>query len=100
MYRMILLALVVGLGAVACAADGDRPDLSGKWNADLANSDFALESVPESLAYVVEHKNRTIHVEYVRQTDGKETKTERTLEGRWEGARLLFNYHTTYQGGR
>ena len=98
MLRMMGLALIAGAQIVSLAAGAESPDASGKWTADLAKCDFGMEAVPTSLVYGVEQKGVTLRVERIRQEDGKETKTARTFEARWDGAALILEYHANYQG--
>jgi len=98
MLRMILVAVLAGGLLVSLAAGAEPPDLSGLWKADLPKCDFGMESVPADLIYRVGQIGLALSVERVRQKGGKETKTARSFEARWDGTALLVEYHTTYQG--
>jgi hypothetical protein len=98
MFRTIFLAVVAATQIASFATEVERPDLSGKWTADLAKCDFGMESAPASLVYEVGQKDLSLQVERIRQEDGKETKTARRFEGQWDGAVFVIEYHASYQG--
>jgi hypothetical protein len=97
MLRTILAALAAGALMAPIAVGAERPDLSGMWKADLAKCEFGMESAPASLVFGVEQKGLTFRVERVRQEDGKETNTARTLEAKWDGTAFIIQYQATYQ---
>lgn len=97
MFRWVLLAALAGAQFAALAAGAEPPDLSGKWNADLPKCDFGVESVPSSLVYDIAQKGLSLRVERVRNEGGKETKTTRTFDARWDGTALIVECRANYQ---
>lgn len=119
MKRSLLAALVLLLAAPAWAQDA-KPDFSGKWNLDLAKSDFGPAPPPESIVIVIEHKEPNLKVTSTQTgqqgvvtnernltTDGKEnTNRMRAMGGeqdvksttRWEGTKLATALKMDFQG--
>jgi hypothetical protein len=112
-------ALVLLLGAFATAQDA-KPDFSGKWNLDLAKSDFGQAPAPLSIVLVIEHKEPNIKVSNTQTlqqgvmsnvrnitTDGKEnTNTMRAMgveqdvksTTKWDGTKLVTAAKVDFQG--
>jgi hypothetical protein len=95
---LILMALLAFAQMAGLAAGTDQPNFEGKWKADLAKCEFGMEPVPESLVYTVEQKGLTLNIERVKQENGNQTKTVRTVEAKLDGATLVLEYSTQAQG--
>jgi hypothetical protein len=95
MRRILSAVCVLFLLAVSINAQGARPDLSGTWNLDVTKSDFAGAPAPDSLIYVIEHKDPSLKITSTQKgqqgeltntrnltTDGKESVNKmRTMAG-------------------
>ena len=86
---VILMALLACAQVPGFAAGMDQPNFAGKWKADVAECEFGMEPVPESLVYRVEQKGLTLTIERVKQKNGNETKIVRTVEASSSTARRL-----------
>jgi hypothetical protein len=108
------------LPAVSTNAQGAKPDFSGTWNLDVAKSDFAGAPAPDSLIYVIEHKDPNLKITSTQKspqgeltntrtltTDGKESVNKmRTMAGEqdvkstttWNGNKLANAFKLDIQG--
>ena len=97
-----------------------KPDFSGKWNLDIAKSDFAQAPAPLSIVLAIEHKEPNIKVSSTQTTqqgvvsnvrnlttDGKEnTNTMRAMgtdqdiksTTNWDGRKLVTALKVDFQG--
>ena len=59
-------------------AQGAKPNLSGEWRLDAANSDFGQTPPPESIIHVIDHKEPHIRIETTTTTSeaGKGSSTQ------------------------
>jgi hypothetical protein len=95
---VILMAILACAQMAGFAAGTDQSNFAGKWKADLPKCEFGMEPVPGSLVYTVEQKGLTLSIERVKQENGNETKTARTVEAKPDGMTLVFEYSTNAQG--
>jgi hypothetical protein len=71
-------ALLLLLSASAWAQDA-KPNFTGKWNLDVAKSDFGPMPPPESMVHVIEHKEPSLKVVTTTKSAQGETTNERPL---------------------
>jgi len=113
MKKLCLLTILFSLTAIA--QDG-KPNFSGVWELQVANSDFGPLPAPESQTSVVDHQEpqlklnttaRTVQGEltaaYVYTTDGQENTNEvrgstRKSRTRWESKELVTEAEFEAQG--
>jgi hypothetical protein len=120
MRRILSAVCLMLLLAISAKAQGARPDLSGTWNLDVAKSDFAGAPAPDSLIYVIEHKDPNLKITSTQKgqqgeltntrnltTDGKESVNKmRTMAGEqdvkstttWNGNKLANAFTLDIQG--
>ena len=72
----VLLVLPV---AASLRAQDAPPNFSGKWNLDLAKSDFGPMPPPESVVHVIEHKEPSVKIVTMQKTAQGEVTNERQL---------------------
>lgn len=109
--RLVLLCLPAAL-----LIGADKPNLSGRWVADLAKSDFGMMPPPEKMERQIEQTDTELKLksiqtangrestsEYKITTDGKETAIQ--IRGRdakvsaaWEGANLVVSTKMEFNG--
>ena len=112
--------LVLLLSASAWAQDA-KPDFTGKWNLDVAKSDFGPMPPPDSVVHVIEHKEPSIKIvtttkgaqgettnERLLTTDGKENVNKMrmgpdgdqqvTSTSKWNGKALATSFKLSAQG--
>jgi hypothetical protein len=112
-----LLVLVVSASAWAQDA---KPNFTGKWNLDVAKSDFGPMPPPDSVVHVIEHKEPNLKVvtttksaqgeitnERSLTTDGKENvnkmrmgpeEQQVTSTSKWNGKSLATSFKLSAQG--
>ena len=112
-----LLVLVVSASAWAQDA---KPNFTGKWNLDVAKSDFGQMPPPDSVVHVIEHKEPNLKVvtttksaqgeitnERSLTTDGKENvnkmrmgpeEQQVTSTSKWNGKSLATSFKLSAQG--
>jgi hypothetical protein len=120
MKTPLFAAALVLLFTASAAAQDEKPDFSGKWNLDVAKSDFGPAPPPESIVMVIEHKEPNVKVSITQTgqqgvmsnvrnltTDGKEnTNLMRTMGGeqdvksttKWDGKKLATVLKIDAQG--
>jgi hypothetical protein len=120
MKNPLFAAALVLLFTASAAAQDVKPDFSGKWNLDVAKSDFGPAPPPESIVMVIEHKEPNVKVSITQTgqqgvmsnvrnltTDGKEnTNLMRTMGGeqdvksttKWDGKKLATVLKIDAQG--
>jgi hypothetical protein len=69
---------VLVVSAAAWAQDA-KPDFTGKWNLDVAKSDFGPMPPPDSVVHVIEHKEPNIKIVTTQKSAQGETTNERLL---------------------
>jgi hypothetical protein len=82
MKNILLSALFVLLVlpiAASLRAQDATPNFSGKWNLDLAKSDFGPMPPPESVFHVIEHKEPSVKIVTTQKTAQGEVTNERQL---------------------
>jgi len=112
--------LVLLLSASAWAQDA-KPNFTGKWNLDVAKSDFGPMPPPDSVVHVIEHKEPNLKVvtttksaqgeitnERSLTTDGKENvnkmrmgpdgEQQVTSTSKWNGKALATSFKLSAQG--
>ena len=112
--------LVFLLSASARAQDA-TPNFTGKWNLDVAKSDFGPMPPPDSVVHVIEHKEPNIKIvttqksaqgettnERLLTTDGKENVNKMRMgpdgeqevksTSKWNGKALATSFQITAQG--
>ena len=70
--------LVLLLSASAWAQDA-KPNFTGKWNLDVAKSDFGPMPPPDSVVHVIEHKEPNVKIVTTQKSAQGETTNERLL---------------------
>jgi hypothetical protein len=110
MKRPLLTAALVLVLAASATAQDAKPDFSGKWNLDVAKSDFGPAPPPESIVIVIEHKEPNVKTSITQTgqqgvmsnvrnltTDGKENTNLMRMPGgeqdvksttTWDGKKL------------
>jgi hypothetical protein len=118
--KKLMLAALVFLLTASATAQAVKPDFSGKWNLDVAKSDFGAAPRPESIVHVIAHTEPALRVESTQTTqqgtatnvrnlttDGKEnTNTLRAMGGeqevksttKWDGNKLVTALKIAFQG--
>ena len=71
-------ALLLLLSASAWAQDA-KPNFTGKWNLDVAKSDFGPMPPPDSVVHVIDHKEPSLKVVTTTKSAQGETTNERVL---------------------
>lgn len=74
----LFLALLI-LAPAGTASAQDLPNFTGKWTLDVAKSDFGPMPPPESMTYVVDHKEPTIKIVTTQKGQQGETVNERNV---------------------
>ena len=74
----LLVALFV-LSSAGVSSAQDLPDFSGKWSLDAAKSDFGPMPPPESMTYVVDHKEPALKIVTTQKGQQGETTNERNV---------------------
>lgn len=113
-----LLAVLVSASALA---QNTTPNFTGKWNLDVAKSDFGPMPPPESVVHLIEHREPNIKIvttqksaqgettnERVLTTDGKENMNKMrmgpdgeqqvTSTSKWNGKALATSFKISAQG--
>ena len=120
MKKSVFAAALVLLLAASATGQDAKPDFSGKWNLDIAKSDFGPAPPPLSIVLVIEHKEPNLKVSSTQTTeqgvvsnvrnlttDGKEnTNTMRAMGGeqdiksttKWDGSKLVTALKVDFQG--
>jgi hypothetical protein len=70
--------LVLLLSASAWAQDA-KPNFTGKWNLDVAKSDFGPMPPPDSVVHVIEHNEPSVKIVTTQKSAQGETTNERLL---------------------
>ena len=114
-------ALLAFLMSESAWAQNATPDFTGKWNLDIAKSDFGPMPTPESVVHVIEHKEPNIKIvttqksaqgeitnERMLTTDGKEnvnkmrvgpdSEQEVKSTSKWNGKALATSFKLDVQG--
>lgn len=78
MKKAVVAASLILLLAPAWA-QGIKPDFSGKWNLDIAKSDFGQSPPPDYIVHVIEHKEPHIKITTTQKGSQGESTTERNL---------------------
>ena len=74
----LLVALFV-LSSAGVSAAQDVPNFTGKWSLDLSKSDFGPMPPPESMTYVIDHKEPAIKIVSTQKGQQGETTNERNV---------------------
>ena len=74
----LLLALFVLAPARAASAQ-DLPNFTGKWSLDVAKSDFGPMPPPESMTYVIDHKEPALKIVTTQKGQQGEMTNERNV---------------------
>ena len=74
----LLLALFVLAPARAASAQ-DVPNFTGKWSLDVAKSDFGPMPPPESMTYVIDHKEPALKIVTTQKGQQGEMTNERNV---------------------
>jgi hypothetical protein len=117
--------LLLAFGIALLLADPGRaqdakPDFSGKWNLDVAKSDFGPAPPPDAIVTVIEHKEPNLKVTTTQTgqqavvtnernltTDGKENVNKMRAMGgeqdvksttRWDGRKMVTALKLDFQG--
>jgi hypothetical protein len=120
MHKPLLAAAMVLLLAATAVSQTAKPDFSGTWTLDLAKSDFGQMPAPQSVVYVVEHKEPNVKISSTQvgeqgemtnvrniSTDGKEnTNTMRAMGSEqemkstttWDANKLVTSLKVAFQG--
>ena len=122
MKNSLLTACAVLLLTTASAwAQDATPNFTGKWNLDIAKSDFGPMPPPESVVHVIDHKEPNLKVvttqkgpqgevtnERILTTDGKENVNKVRMGGpdpqevkstsKWNGKTLATAFKLEIQG--
>ena len=120
MKKPVFAAALVLLLAASATGQDAKPDFSGKWNLDIAKSDFGHAPPPLSIVLVIEHKEPNIKISSTQTTqqgvvsnvrnlttDGKEnTNTMRAMGAeqdiksttKWDGRKLVTALKVDFQG--
>jgi hypothetical protein len=120
MRKTLSAVCLMLLLAVSTKAQDAKPNFSGTWNLDVAKSDFAGAPAPDSIVYVIEHKDPTLKITSTQKsqqgeltntrtltTDGKESMNKmRTMAGEqdvksmttWSGNKLANAFKLDIQG--
>jgi len=121
MKKATLTTCIALVLAAAAWAQNATPNFTGKWNIDLAKSDFGPLPPPESVVHVVEHKEPNIKIvttqktaqgettnERMLTTDGKENVNKMRMGGseqqevkstsKWNGTTLMTAFKVDFQG--
>jgi hypothetical protein len=115
----VLVALFV-LASPRAACAQDLPNFTGKWSLDVAKSDFGPMPPPESMTYVIDHKEPALKLVSTQKgqqgevtnernvtTDGKDSvnkmrmptgETEVKSTSKWVGKTLTTAFKIDVQG--
>ena len=74
----LLIALLI-LTPARTASAQDLPNFTGKWSLDVAKSDFGPMPPPESMTYVVDHKEPALKIVTTQKGQQGETTNERNI---------------------
>ena len=74
----LLVALFV-LSSAGVSSAQDLPNFSGKWSLDVSKSDFGPMPPPESMTYVIDHKEPALKIVTTQKGQQGEVTNERNV---------------------
>ena len=99
--RLILTLSIAAVLAAATVAAADRPDFTGIWRLNAAQSNYASKSaIPSKLLKIVEMKGNSLHYIIERELAGRssrmdlqltigETDPDSNVTARWDGSTMV-----------
>jgi hypothetical protein len=97
MRKTLFAVCLLLLPAASPWAQDTKPNFSGTWNLDVAKSDFGGAPPPDSIVYVIEHKDPSLKITSTQKSQQGELANTRNLTT--DGKETVNKLRSMFQAG-